>query len=94
MRVSINLENLMVENASLVFGGMAPTTKFAEKAANAFVNRKWGDETIDLVSNELMEEMKLKWNAPGGMVAYRQVLTQRYYFLNSKNSKINLQTRK
>lgn len=82
MRVSINLENLMVENASLVFGGMALTTKFVTRTANRLVNQKWNDETIELASSELMEEMKLERNAPGGMVAYRQVLTQRYLKYN------------
>lgn len=81
MRVSINPENSQIEDATLVFGGMGPTTKMAKNTSQFLALKKWDEETIEAAAEELYEELKLEISAPGGMVAYRQVLTQRYFFI-------------
>ncbi|ODN01215.1 Xanthine dehydrogenase/oxidase [Orchesella cincta] len=78
MRVVVNPATLNIEDALLVYGGMAPTTKIAKITSQFLLQKKWSENTFDTAANELYEEMKLEANAPGGMVAYRQVLTQSF----------------
>ncbi|CAL8080401.1 unnamed protein product [Orchesella dallaii] len=79
MRVMVNPKSLEIEDASLVFGGMAPTTKIAKKTSQFLLKKKWSESIFETAAEVLYEEMKLEPSAPGGMVAYRQVLTQSFF---------------
>ncbi|CAL8080403.1 unnamed protein product [Orchesella dallaii] len=88
MRVVVNPQSLEIEDASLVFGGMASTIKIAKKTSQFLLKKKWSEKTFDIAANELYDEMKLEPSAPGGMVAYRQVLTQSFltkFFLTASS---------
>lgn len=77
---NIRLNNDVVEDARLAFGGMAPTTILALKTADAMKGRKWNQELVEIVNRNLIEEIPLSTDAPGGVVSYRRSLTLSLFF--------------
>ncbi|KAF2109392.1 Molybdopterin-binding domain of aldehyde dehydrogenase-domain-containing protein [Lophiotrema nucula] len=71
----------IVEDANLVYGGMAPTTKTATKTTSSLLGRRWfSSETLDAALTTLGEDFDLPFGVPGGMAHYRKTLTLSMFF--------------
>jgi xanthine dehydrogenase/oxidase len=77
---NIRLNNDVVEDARLAFGGMAPTTILALKTAEAMKGKHWNQKLVEIVNKNLIEEIPLSYDAPGGVVSYRRSLTLSLFF--------------
>ena len=60
-----------VAEAFLAFGGMAPTTIAAPRAAAALVGKRWAPETLEACYAVLADELALPADVPGGMPEFR-----------------------
>ncbi|KAL4901690.1 hypothetical protein BDW74DRAFT_169920 [Aspergillus multicolor] len=83
-----------VQEASLAFGGMAPTTVLAPRTAEILKSKRWGDEAVlDTVLTSLSTEFTLPYSVPGGMATYRRTLTLSLFirFWNHVAQKLNLE---
>jgi xanthine dehydrogenase/oxidase len=79
-RVRLDQENL-VEDVSIVFGGMAPTTKESLKTQSALLGKPWfHSDTLDAALTALLEDYDLPYGVPGGMADYRKTLTLSLFF--------------
>jgi len=67
----------VVKDAEFVFGGMSATSVFARKTKSLIVGREWSEAMLDSVYLELIKDLPLASNAPGGMVTYRKTLALR-----------------
>ncbi|KAL2824283.1 molybdopterin binding aldehyde oxidase/xanthine dehydrogenase [Aspergillus cavernicola] len=82
-----------VQEASLAFGGMAPTTILAPQTASTLLGKRWGDEALlDSAFTSLSAEFNLPYNVPGGMPTYRRTLTLSLFlrFWNHVSQKLGL----
>ncbi len=64
-----------INEISLAFGGMAPTTVLAPKTASALLNQPWIPSTLDTALTCLSQEFALPYSVPGGMATFRRTLT-------------------
>lgn len=79
-RVRLDSDGL-VEDASIVFGGMAPVTKDSPKTQSALLGKPWfHSETLDAALTALMQDYDLPYSVPGGMADYRKTLTLSLFF--------------
>jgi xanthine dehydrogenase/oxidase len=71
----------VVQEANLVYGGMAPTT-VAAKHANAYlVGKKFAElETLEGAMNALGQDFDLQFSVPGGMASYRKSLALGFFY--------------
>ncbi|EUC32996.1 hypothetical protein COCCADRAFT_5375 [Bipolaris zeicola 26-R-13] len=70
-----------VEDASIVFGGMAPITKDSPKTQSALLGKPWfHSETLDAALTALTRDYDLPYSVPGGMADYRKTLTLSLFF--------------
>jgi xanthine dehydrogenase/oxidase len=73
--------NGLVEDVSIVYGGMAPTTKESAKTQIALLGKPWfHSETLDAALTALLEDYDLSYSVPGGMADYRKTLTLSLFF--------------
>lgn len=71
----------MVEDCSLVYGGMAPITIGAKKAMKYLKGRKFTDSaTLEGVMNALEQDFDLRFGVPGGMATYRKSLALGFFY--------------
>jgi xanthine dehydrogenase/oxidase len=70
----------IVDDCSLAFGGMAPTTVLAKKAMSKLRGSVWRAETLDDVYVELYNELLLPTGVPGGQAEYRNSLTTSFLY--------------
>ncbi|CAI5638408.1 unnamed protein product [Oreochromis niloticus] len=75
MRVMFSESSRVVQDISIYYGGMGPTTVSAAKTCQAIIRRPWDDETLGQAYNILLEELALPPSAPGGKVEFRRSLT-------------------
>jgi len=79
-RIRLDSQNC-VEDASVVYGGMAPTTKESSKTQTAILGKPWfHSETLEAALNGLLEDYNLSYGVPGGMADYRKTLTLSLFF--------------
>ncbi|KAF2682324.1 hypothetical protein K458DRAFT_432835 [Lentithecium fluviatile CBS 122367] len=79
-RIRLDSEGV-VEDACLVYGGMAPTTKVSPKTQEALVGRRWfHSETLNAGLSALLQDYDLPYGVPGGMADYRKTLTLSFFF--------------
>ncbi|KAI4613100.1 hypothetical protein J4E83_007511 [Alternaria metachromatica] len=79
-RVRLNPDGL-VEDASIVYGGMAPMTKESPKTQTALLGKPWfHSETLDAALTALLQDYDLPYGVPGGMADYRKTLTLSLFF--------------
>ncbi|CCD43657.1 hypothetical protein BofuT4_P064990.1 [Botrytis cinerea T4] len=80
LRVSID-DSHIVTSASLVYGGMAPTTIAARKAGAYLLGKKISDPaTLEGTMNALEEDFNLSFSVPGGMATYRKSLAFGFFY--------------
>ncbi|XP_047432985.1 aldehyde oxidase 1-like isoform X1 [Mugil cephalus] len=75
MRVLFSEGSRAVQDVSLYFGGVGPTTVRASKTCAAIISRPWDDETLSRAYDVLLDELTLPPSAPGGKVEFRRSLT-------------------
>jgi len=79
-RVRLDKQGI-VEQVSLVYGGMAPTTKESAITQQALQGKRWfHSETLDIALAALLEDYDLAYSVPGGMATYRRTLTLSLFF--------------
>lgn len=80
LRVKVN-EDGVVEEANLVYGGMAAWTVAAKKANEFLVGKKFADlETLEGTMNALEQDFNLQFSVPGGMASYRKALALSFFY--------------
>jgi xanthine dehydrogenase/oxidase len=80
LRISLG-EDDVVESVDLVYGGMAPTTIAAKKAASFLKGKKFTDlQTLEGVMSALEEDFDLRFGVPGGMATYRKSLALGFFY--------------
>nr|POE96473.1 xanthine dehydrogenase [Quercus suber] len=80
LRVRLDDENI-VENCSLVYGGMAPITIGAKNAVTFLTGNKFTDpKTLEGVMNALEQDFDLRFGVPGGMATYRKSLALGFFY--------------
>lgn len=80
LRVKLNSEGL-VEDSSLIYGGMAPMTVKSPKTEEFLQGKSIFDEkVIESAIDRLDEDFPLKFNVPGGMATYRRTLTFSFFY--------------
>ncbi|XP_022086122.1 xanthine dehydrogenase/oxidase-like isoform X2 [Acanthaster planci] len=80
MRVLMKPGTNVVQDCTLAFGGMAPTSVLAAKAMTGLKGRTWSDGLVEAMCPLLAEDLPLPPGAPGGMEPYRQSLTLSFFF--------------
>jgi xanthine dehydrogenase/oxidase len=81
MRVKLDPRNWHVEDVSLVYGGMAPTTIAAKKTNEYLVGKDWCDPaTLEGAMNALEQDFDLRFGVPGGMASYRKSLALGFFY--------------
>ncbi|XP_038045213.1 xanthine dehydrogenase/oxidase-like [Patiria miniata] len=80
MRVVLKPGTNEVQDCSLSYGGMAPTTVLATKTMKNITGRCWSDGLVEAMASFLLEDLPLSPGAPGGMEPYRQSLTLSFFF--------------
>ncbi|XP_045494604.1 xanthine dehydrogenase-like [Colias croceus] len=78
--VQFEKNNLIVSDAKLCFGGMAPTTVCATKTSLLMKGKHWDQSLLKSVFDSLTEEFKLNSSVPGGMPEYRKSLCLSLFF--------------
>lgn len=73
----VEMSNNIVKDAELVYGGMSTTAVIAQKTKSLIINSEWSESMLDGVYIELLKDLPLASNAPGGMVTYRKSLVLR-----------------
>lgn len=73
-------EDWVVRDASMAFGGMAPTTILAPETAAALVGKAWSYAAVEGVFPTLRSELSLPVTVPGGQSEYRTALTVSFLF--------------
>lgn len=70
-----------VEDASIVFGGMAPMTRDSPNTQSALLGKPWfHSETLDAALTALTQDYDLPYSVPGGMADYRKTLALSLFF--------------
>ncbi|XP_029303135.1 LOW QUALITY PROTEIN: aldehyde oxidase 1-like [Cottoperca gobio] len=80
MRVFFSEGSRVVQDVSIYYGGLGPTTVSATKTCTAIVTRPWDEETLSRAYDILLEELILPPSAPGGKVEFRRSLTLSFLF--------------
>lgn len=77
---NITLNDDVIVDAKLAFGGMAATTIMAKKTSEAMCGLRWNRELVEIVNKNLIDEIPLSADAPGGFILYRRSLTLSLFF--------------
>lgn len=71
----------VVTDASLVYGGMAPTTTSAQHATEYLIGKQFVDsKTLEGVMDALEQDFDLRFGVPGGMATYRKSLALGFFY--------------
>ena len=80
-RVLFHPQSSKIQEISMAFGGMAPTTVMAIGTMEKLVGRCWDDTSlVEDVCGFLLEDLPLPPSVPGGMSSYRQSLCLSFFF--------------
>ncbi|KAL9106418.1 MAG: hypothetical protein Q9227_008560 [Pyrenula ochraceoflavens] len=80
LRVSLD-QNHNVQDADLIYGGMAPVTIAAKKTMAYVRGKKFTDpKTLEGVMNSLEQDFDLRFGVPGGMATYRKSLAFGFFY--------------
>lgn len=79
-RVRLTGEGI-VEDISLAYGGMAPTTVLAKDTAQCLIGKSWkSSQTLHNALQSLEKTFRLPYGVPGGMATYRRTLALSMFF--------------
>ena len=80
MLIAPEEDGYIIKEASMAFGGMAPTTVMASKTAAELVGKPFVADTFRAASQTLMDELYLPEDVPGGQAEYRRALASSYLY--------------
>uniref|UniRef100_A0A8D3DLR3 xanthine dehydrogenase n=1 Tax=Scophthalmus maximus TaxID=52904 RepID=A0A8D3DLR3_SCOMX len=80
MRVFFSEASRVVQDISIYYGGMGPTTVSAARTCKALIARPWDDEVLSRAYDVLLDELALPPSEPGGKVEFRRSLTLSFLF--------------
>lgn len=75
LNVTFEPNSDVVENIAIAYGGMAQTVLMVPKFCSVVIGKRWNHETVEILSDSLVDEVPLNPSAPGGMIVYRRSLT-------------------
>lgn len=79
-RVRLDNEGV-VKDASLAYGGMAPTSVFAKECSQRLIGKPWkSSQTLHDALQSLEATFRLPYGVPGGMPTYRRTLALSLFF--------------
>lgn len=79
-RIRLGADN-SVEDITLAYGGMAPTTVAAKRTQEALLGQKWFESgTLESALNSLSKDFNLSYGVPGGMAHYRRAVALSLFF--------------
>jgi xanthine dehydrogenase/oxidase len=71
----------IIEDISMAYGGMGPTTVQAKKTIEYLNGKEFGDpDVLEGAFNALEQDFSLAYNVPGGMPVYRKTLALGFFF--------------
>lgn len=70
----------IINEICIVYGGLAPTVVIANKTTSKLIGKHWNTELLELANQELINEITLSSDAPGGMILYRKSLSLSLFF--------------
>lgn len=73
-------EDLVVSDALIVYGGVAPLSLSAVKTKEFIIGKNWDQELLQGALKFLEIDIFIKDDAPGGMVEFRKSLTLSFFF--------------
>lgn len=80
IQLRLSKENV-VEDISMAYGGMGPTTVQAKKTMEYLQGKTWGKhEVLEGAYNALEQDFNLAYSVPGGMPVYRKSLALGFFF--------------
>ncbi len=80
LRVRLNDDGI-IDQANLVYGGLAAMTVAAKKTNEFLVGKKFAElETLEGAMNALEQDFNLPFGVPGGMASYRKSLALSFFY--------------
>ncbi|XP_056168904.1 xanthine dehydrogenase 1-like [Syzygium oleosum] len=73
-------DHLVVADASIVYGGVAPLSIAARQTKEYLIGKTWNQELLQGALKVLRSDIIIKEDAPGGMVEFRRSLTLSFFF--------------
>jgi xanthine dehydrogenase/oxidase len=71
----------IIEDMSMAYGGMGPTTVQAKNTIEYLKGKEFGDpDVLEGAFNALEQDFNLAYNVPGGMPVYRKTLALGFFF--------------
>eukprot|EP00794_Sanderia_malayensis_P005705 gene5705-biopygen4629 len=70
----------VIDNITICYGGMAPTTIMVHKAMAFLKGKNWCSDVMEEAFGRLIEDVPLAPDVPGAMVRYRQSLALSFLF--------------
>lgn len=70
----------VVEESSIIFGGVGPTPVCAKQTEAFLQNKEWKEETLQNALVMLRKDIVIAENAPGGMAEFRSSLVASFFF--------------
>ncbi|XP_029462074.1 aldehyde oxidase-like isoform X2 [Rhinatrema bivittatum] len=80
MRVLFKEGTDIIQDISISFGGVGPTTLCMKKTCQGLKGWHWSEEMLNEACRQILDEVLLPGSAPGGMVEYRKTLTISFFF--------------
>jgi xanthine dehydrogenase/oxidase len=74
MRLAIKNGKYIIDEISIAYGGVAPTTILAVQSMKVLTGVEFCAKSIEVATGTLLEELKLDEQVPGGAGAYRMTL--------------------
>lgn len=80
IRLAVKDGKYFVDDISIAFGGMAPTTLMAVKTMEVLVGAEFTSASFQKASTVLLDELKLPEGVPGGQAAFRMTLASSFLY--------------
>nr|XP_034354271.1 aldehyde oxidase 1 [Arvicanthis niloticus] len=80
MRVLFKEGGGVIEELSILYGGVGPTTISAKNSCQRLIGRPWDEEMLDTACRLVLDEVTLAGSAPGGKVEFKRTLIISFLF--------------
>jgi len=80
IRLAVQDGKYMIDDISIAFGGMSPTTIMAAKTMGALKGAEFSLESFQKAAQVMLDEMKLPEAVPGGQAAFRMTLCASFLY--------------
>ncbi|GAB1284986.1 Aldehyde oxidase 1 [Apodemus speciosus] len=80
MRVLFREGGGVIEELSILYGGVGSTTVSAKNSCQRLIGRPWNEEMLDTACRLVLDEVTLAGSAPGGKVEFKRTLIISFLF--------------